>query len=269
MPELPEVEAVCRKLREEVIGQRITGATVLRASITRPQSPDEIALAVTGRRIEAVERRAKNILIRLSGGAYIRVHLRMTGNLYMIPDVRLRPAATRVYFELGRQRAIVFEDARALGSVHVHDQAEVDRILEKLGPEPFSDEFTPAWLTEAARRSSQPAKVFLMDQTKIAGLGNIYAAEALFHARVSPVKNINQLRRPKLDALHGAIVQVLRNAVQSACIAYSRPGRFSEAESYKCFVYDREGQPCLSCGRKIRRIAQGGRSTYYCPGCQK
>src|SRR5208337_2478884 len=110
MPELPEVEAVCRKMREEIIGQRITGATVLRASITRPQSPDDIAEAVRGRRIEAVERRAKNIFIRLSGGRFIRVHLKMTGNLYVIPDVRLRPAATRVYIELGRHRALIFED---------------------------------------------------------------------------------------------------------------------------------------------------------------
>jgi formamidopyrimidine-DNA glycosylase len=269
MPELPEVEAVCRQLRQQVLGQRITAASVLRPRITHPQSPDDVAAAVRGRRIEAVERRAKNILIRLSGGIVVRVHLRMTGNLYVIADVDLRPAATRVYFELGRRRAIVFEDGRALGRIHVHPESEVTALLKELGPEPLSKDFTAAWLTAAARRSRKPAKLFLMDQAQIAGLGNIYAAEALFHARVNPAKIMSQMRRPKLEALHGAIVRVLRDAVQSACIAYSRPGRFSEADSYHCFVYDREGQPCLSCGRKIRRMAQGGRSTYYCPGCQK
>jgi formamidopyrimidine-DNA glycosylase len=269
MPELPEVEAVCRKLRPEIVGQRIRAAAVLRPGITRPQSPDEVAATVRGRRIEGIERRAKNILIRLSGATYIRVHLRMTGNLYVIPDVRLRPAATRVYFELDRHRALIFEDTRALGSVHVHPQPEITRILKKLGPEPLSKAFTAEWLGEAARGSKKPAKLFLMDQARIAGLGNIYAAEALFHARVDPAKIMSRLRRPKVEALHAAIVRVLRDAVQSACIAYSRPGRFSEAEAYQCFVYDREGQPCLICGRFIRRVAQGGRSTYYCPGCQK
>jgi formamidopyrimidine-DNA glycosylase len=269
MPELPEVEAVCRKLRGEVVGRRITGVSVLRAGVTRPQSSDEIEAAVRGRDVEAVERRAKNVLIRLTGGVFIRVHLRMTGNLYVIPDVRLRPAATRVYFEIGHRRAMVFEDGRALGRVNVHSEGEVQRLLGKLGLEPLSEGFTAGWLAEAARRSRRPAKLFLMDQNQIAGLGNIYAAEALFHARVHPGKVMNRLRGPKIHALHGAIVRVLRDAVQSACIAYSHPGRFSEAESYQCFVYDREGQPCLNCGRLIRRIAQGGRSTYYCPGCQK
>ena len=134
MPELPEVEAVCRKLRPEIVGQRIRAAAVLRPGITRPQSPDEVAATVRGRRIEGIERRAKNILIRLSGATYIRVHLRMTGNLYVIPDVRLRPAATRVYFELDRHRALIFEDTRALGSVSCPPAAGDHTDTEKTRP---------------------------------------------------------------------------------------------------------------------------------------
>ena len=244
MPELPEVEAICSKLREQITGERITAAAVLRSGITHPQSPAEVESLVRGQRIEGVERRAKNILIRLSGGWWIRIHLRMTGNLYVLPDIRLRPAATRVCIELSRHRGLVFEDTRALGRLHVHSAAEIQHILQDLGAEPLSPEFTPQWLANAAQRSRKPVKIFLMDQTRIAGLGNIYAAEALFHARIHPAKEINRLRR-KQAALHGAIVRVLQDAVQSACIAYSGPERFNEAESFQCFVYNREGQPCL------------------------
>src|SRR5690348_13996667 len=114
MPELPEVEAICSKLREQITGERITAAAVLRSGITHPQSPAEVESLVRGQCIEVVERRAKNILIRLSGGWWIRIHLRMTGNLYVLPDIRLRPAATRVCIELSRHRGLVFEDTRAL-----------------------------------------------------------------------------------------------------------------------------------------------------------
>ena len=141
--------------------------------------------------------------------------------------------------------------------------------MAPLGPEPLSAEFTPAWLHHAAALSWKPARLFLRDQNTLAGLGNIYAAEALFQARIDPAKPMNRLRHTKLQALHSSIVRVLNDAVQSACKAYSSPARFSEAESFSCFVYDREGDPCLLCRRKVRRTRQGGRSTYYCPGCQK
>ena len=157
MPELPEVEAICRKLREQITGERITSATVLRLGITRPQSSGEVESRVRGRRIEAVERRAKNILIRLSGGCFIRIHLRMTGNLYVIPDVRLRPAATRAWLEISRHRALVFEDARALGRVHVHSAAEIQDIVGQLGAEPLSPEFTPlGWQMPPNVRENRP-----------------------------------------------------------------------------------------------------------------
>jgi formamidopyrimidine-DNA glycosylase len=134
--------------------------------------------------------------------------------------------------------------------------------------EPLSDAFTLDYLITAAR-ARKPAKLFLMDQQHIAGLGNIYAAEALFRSRIHPAKLISKLRRPKLEALFHAIRDVLQEAVLSSEAAYSVPGRFQEAESFACSVYDREGEPCFVCSRKIRRITQGGRSTYYCPTCQK
>lgn len=270
MPELPEVEAVCRRLRDAVpLGQIIARAHVYRPNAVSPQSVGDFESGVAGRRIEAIERRAKNIFLRLSGDVAIRVHLRMTGNLYAVPDVRFHPAGTRVGFEFPNRRGILFTDPRALGRLQVHTSAEVEEILAQFGPEPLSPGFTGSSFLRIAKSSHQPTKLFLMDQTRIAGLGNIYAAEALFRARVNPTRIISGLSRPKLMALHGAIVQVLTDAVQSAWNAYSGPGQFAEGETFPCLVYDREGEACPVCGRAILRIPQGGRSTYYCPGCQK
>jgi formamidopyrimidine-DNA glycosylase len=269
MPELPEVEAVCRKLNEAgILGKRILRAHFQRPAIAWPQIASEIEAAVEGRILRKIERRAKNLLLYLSGDFVLRVHLRMTGNLLMIPDARLAPANTRVSFEFARHRALIFHDPRALGRIHLHTTTELNEILAPLGPEPLSTEFTLDWLRRAAAQSRKPAKLFLMDQNSIAGLGNIYAAEALFRARVDPAKPMNRLSDKKVTALHASIVSVLTDAVQSACKAYSSPAQFGEAEAFSCFVYDREGDSCLICRRKVRRIRQGGRSTYYCPGCQ-
>jgi formamidopyrimidine-DNA glycosylase len=263
MPELPEVEAVCRKLRRDAVGARITLARLIR----RPDR--RLAERLRGRRIAGVDRRGKNILLRLDSGLTLRVHLRMTGNLYVVPDVRFRPALARAVFELDGGGALVFEDPRALGVVELLGPAEADRFAESLGIEPLSDAFTPDWLAGAARRSRAPAKLFLMDQKRIAGLGNIYSAEALFRARIHPAKPMNRLSRKRLERLHQAIVGILDDAVQSACNAYTGPGKFEARETFPLAVYGREGERCPRCGRRIRRIPQHGRSTYFCPGCQR
>lgn len=258
-----------RKLREEAAGQLIRSAHILRPSTVRPQSVDQFEQSVAGKRIVSIERRGKNILLRLSGGLVVRIHLRMTGNLYAVPDVRFRPATTRAYFELPAHRGILFTDPRALGKVHIHTAEEMEDLLRGVGPEPLTEAFTVEWFSAEARKARLPAKLFLMDQRRIAGLGNIYAAEALFRARIHPRRVVSRLSGTRLAALHGAVVQVLREAVDSAVTAYAGPGDFGEAESFHCFVYDREGEACEVCGRSIRRIIQGGRSTYYCPGCQR
>lgn len=269
MPELPEVEAVCRKVRREAAGQTIVDARVERANVVAPDSPEVVARSLRGRAIAGVERRGKNIFLKLDNGWALHVHLRMTGNLYVIPDVRLRLATARAWFELEGGRALIFDDPRNLGRMRLYPAEELSQVFADAGVEPLSREFTADWLAAAVRSSKKPAKLFLMDQQPLAGLGNIYAAEALFRARIDPRKPIGKLRRPKLEALHGAIVDVLREGVESAVRAYSQPGIFQEAESFPCAVYGREGEPCEACGRAIRRIAQGGRSTYFCPRCQK
>lgn len=270
MPELPEVEAVCRRLQDQALGARILQAGIQRHAITRPQPASWVAQEAAGRRIAHIERRGKHILVGLSGQRTLHIHLGMTGNLYVTADVRLRPAETRAWFAFEDGRGLIFEDQRALGRLHLLDPGELERnVLEHLGVEPLSPEFTAAWLAEKAARARQPAKLFLMDQRIVAGLGNIYAAEALFRARIHPGKPLSRVRRQRLERLHAAIVSLLEQAIASAVAAYGAPGRFTEAESFACQVYGRQGEPCFRCGRRIQRILQGGRSTYFCPGCQR
>ena len=262
MPELPEVEAVVRKLRAETAGQ-----VILATRVDRCAAPT-MARRATGRSIEAVERRAKHILIRLSGGMTLHAHLRISGNLRLIPDGRVHTDYARVVFRLSGGGALVLADPRALARVEVRPSPDIDAEMSKLGPEPLSAAFTLERFLTDARASRQPAKLFLMDQRRVAGLGNIYAAEALFRAGIHPERPMRSLRRPRLAALYRAIVEVLRLAVQSAVEAYTGPGLVTEAEVFPVAVYGMEGEPCTGCRRKIRRIPQGGRSTYFCPGCQ-
>jgi formamidopyrimidine-DNA glycosylase len=285
MPEMPEVEAVCRKLRC-LEGAAIAGVRVMRCA------PPALAKRVAGRRIETVDRRGKHILVRLEGGLTLHVHLRMSGNFYPIPDCRFYPAGARVTVELDDGRGLVLDDRRALAKMETERTPVLDaRLAREMGPEPLSDQFTVNHLMTSAKRTRQPAKLFLMDQRRVAGLGNIYAAEVLFTARIDPRKPMHRLSGARIETLHAAIVTLLRDAVQSACRAYAGPGemtarqggtdrrdvdplgavpgRLAEAEIFPLAVYGREGEPCLRCGRVIRRIPQGGRSTYYCPGCQR
>lgn len=269
MPELPEVEAVCRKLVAAAQGAGIVRAVAVRPAVCKPQTPEEVEQALAGCTLQAVERRGKNILLRFSGGRILRVHLRMTGNLYFIPDARFLPAATRFYLELSGGGGIVFDDPRALGRISLLTGGQLPALFAQIGPEPLAPDFTAESFVQSARNSRKPAKLYLMDQASIAGLGNIYAAEALFQAGIHPATPMNRISPLRLKRLHAAILDVLTAAVDSAVAAYSKPGVFSEGESYPVAVYGREGEPCFRCGRSIRRVRQGGRSTYHCPHCQR
>ncbi len=257
---------MCRRVRRLARGRTIVEAQIQRRHITKPQDPDDIERMSTGRRIEDIRRLGKNIFIGLSGGVSLHVHLRMTGNLAVVPDYRLRPLRVSAWFRLDDNQALLFEDPRALGTLRLADPAA---LAAGIGIEPLSRRFTIDRFLEIAKQSRQPAKIFLMDQRHIAGLGNIYAAEALFEASIDPRKPLARLRADRLQALHASIVRVLRTALKSAQAAYERPDAFSEGEWYPVAVYGREGEPCPRCHRRVRRIAQGGRSTYFCPSCQR
>ena len=265
MPELPEVEAVCRKLRKEAVGGIIAEASVLRARTIYPQDAEQLS-KVERHTIESVERRGKNIILHLSGGYALRIHLRMTGNLLVIPDARLQSAKVRVSFRFRDGRGLVFEDTRALGRVNLYEEKELDELLGDIGIEPLSKAFTVAKLVEMASQSRKPSKLFLMDQQHIAGIGNMYAAEALFRARINPKQPMNGIGKKKIEALHSAILAILKEAVKVAVQSYKQPGSYKEMDFA---VYGRKGEPCAVCKRKIARIVQGDRSTYYCPHCQR
>ena len=264
MPELPEVEAIVRKLRRSAKGARIRGFRVLRPRATHPQHPATLEECI-GRTIRSVERRGKNIVMTLDGGLALRVHLRMTGNLQVIPDARFHSSTVRAMLEFDDGRGLVLDDPRLLGSMNLFKEAELEAKLQDVGVDPTTSAFTPEFLMEAVRKSRRPAKLFLMDQWPVAGLGNIYAAESLFRARIHPMTPVGRLRGKRVRALHAAIVEVLNEAIPAAVRSYREPG---DHDGMDYEVYGREGEPCHTCSRTIERIAQGGRSTYFCPRCQ-
>ena len=268
MPELPEVDAVARRLGEWATGRTLVEAHFLRPQTTRPLAASKVARQLKGRMIRGTGRRAKNVLVQLEGGLTLRVHLGMTGNLY-VGGPELRSAATRAWFPLDDGRAMIFDDSRLFGRIQVLTAVELDEFSQQYGVEPLSDAFTAGWLAERMGRSRKPAKVFLLDQAHVVGLGNIWAAEALFAARVHPFTAVNTLKARQVTALHRAIREILSHAVAEAYRHYSTPGTTAESEGFGVAVYNREGQPCPRCRRAVERVAQAGRSSYFCPRCQK
>jgi formamidopyrimidine-DNA glycosylase len=207
LPELPEVEAVCRRLRESLADRRrIVEARILRPGIVRPQDPAMVESAVAGREIQAIRRIGKHILMDLDAdGPTVHIHLRMTGNLYLVPDVRLHVASTRAWFRFADGSGIVFDDPRALGRISVRKPREVP---PDVGPEP-NQISADGFISLARGFSRSPMKLLLMDQSKIAGLGNIYAAEALFQARIHPAKPAGKVSARKLAELHAILIETL------------------------------------------------------------
>jgi formamidopyrimidine-DNA glycosylase len=267
MPELPEVEAVVRRFNESAAGATVHSVKIERPGSIAPQQPAQFK-SLHGETFLKSRRRAKYIFLCFSNQLTVSVHLRMTGNLYVLPDYNFRPHHTRLWFRLSDNRAIIFEDSRALGRVHLVSDDDVARIESSLGPEPLEPTFTPQVLQQILKASPTPIKPFLMDQARIAGIGNIYASEALWHARIHPSTPANALPQSRQKALHAAIQKVLRHAVNSAYAEYTQPGSVSTSESLDIAAYARAGDPCPRCNTPIERIVQSSRSTFFCPHCQ-
>ncbi len=271
MPELPEVEAVVHALRDDgLVGSRLKALTVHRALILGPQSAAEVEDRTVNQIVTRVRRRAKSILIDLSSGETIHVHLRMTGDLRVEADPRFGGADLRVEWQLVRKRRLLFLDPRALGRIRVLTATEMKALDARLGLEPLGRRFTEARFLALTRNSRLPAKLFLMDQSKVAGLGNIYAAEALFRAGISPLKPLNSLSDARLRRLREVIRQMLRSAVHSVYLAYRSPAGYrNHQDDVHRLVYGRSGEVCSTCDTTIQRISQAGRSTYFCKRCQR
>lgn len=276
MPELPEVEHVVRALRRAVLERRILAAEIKLPKLVAPSSPSRFSRKLKGSKIVGVNRRGKFILIELDSDRVLVVHLRMTGKfLVLAPDDPL-PRHAHAIFYLDDDRRVVFRDQRQFGVMKLVATSRLGRTkgISELAPEPFSDDFSVDYLKETFARSRRTLKTLLLDQTRVLGLGNIYAAEALFRARINPFKIASQLSSRRVERLHLAIRDVLRAAVSgnsTSRINLESPNGFSYGEAFGKIwqVYEREGKSCFKCGARIRRLTHAGRSTYWCPACQR
>lgn len=282
MPELPEVEVLKRHLAAHLPGRVIQRAQVFHAKVIRPHRPAEWGRILAGCRFESVQRRGKYLLFLLQTPRREKLtlvgHLGMTGRLYLAGVQEQLPVHVVASLLLGRQQ-LVFEDPRRFGRWTLEASS-----VGALGPEPLDKNFSAQALGARLAGSRQPIKVRLMDQRVVAGLGNIYASEALWRARLSPRRAAGRLRRVEVQRLWRAVRATLREAIASGStlpldFAGSKGGKQlfyygvkEEAHGpyhERLRVYDREGQPCRRCGGRIRRLEQAGRSTFWCPGCQR
>jgi formamidopyrimidine-DNA glycosylase len=259
MPELPEVEHAARILRTAVLGKTVCNVRVLHRAQRRHLSPRAIA-RVRGARIVSVDRRGKHQLLSLSTGDTLVVHFRMTGD-WLVDDAAVPVSKyVRVAIELDDGVRVSLVDPRALSTVTLHRDGST--LLPALGPDPTDPSLGVETLGDALSRRRVSIKVALLDQRVLAGVGNIYAAEALWLARIDPRVIASSLSRARQARLLDAIRSVLAKAQQRSA------GRYRDDGVGRFEVYDREGLPCSRCGTEIRRIVQAARSTYYCPYCQ-
>ena len=268
MPELPEVETIKNELSPHVIGRRFTNVIVCDAKPVKRPSVDEFRREVIGQNISRLERRGKYLIFRLSSDNVLIIHLKMTGTLLLNPEQTDRYA--RVVFNLDDGSQLVFTDRRRLGALWLLENEQA--VIGKLGPEPLAPEFTVETLAERLHKRQAPIKAVLLDQGFIAGIGNMYADEALFAAKIHPLRKANSLSTQEIRKLHKAIVDVLRSAIDNkgaSVDTYKRPdGRLGTAHD-NFNVAHRGGKLCPVCGTPIQRLAVRNRGSYFCPKCQK
>jgi formamidopyrimidine-DNA glycosylase len=267
MPELPEVETIRGQLAPRLEGRTFALVDIFDPRLTRPLDPREVAADLQGERVVAVERRGKYLVVRLEGGAALLVHLRMTGSFGFEPT-----SHERAVVELEDGSRLVYRDVRRFGTWLVVPGDELEPYIGgKNGPEPLGPRFTASWLASQLARRRAPLKAVLLDQRVVAGLGNIYADEALWRAQLNPLRPANGLRDEEVARLHRTIRAVLRLGIErqgSTLRDYAQPDGTTGAMQDEFRVYGREGEPCPRCHRPIAKARVGGRGTWYCPNCQ-
>jgi len=282
MPELPEVEVLARHLRPLIRGKTIRAVNVRRVKVLRPTSPQAFRRTLRGAKFISLSRRGKYLRFQLrtkAGGKPVSLlgHLGMTGRIFLAPKNRRLPKHTAVALDLGASN-LVYEDTRYFGRLTLDNSA-----VDQLGPEPLDDGFSVETFAQLLDRSRQAIKIKLLDQGLVAGIGNIYASEALFRARISPKLAANRLTLAQIRRLRLAIRAVLAEAIELGSTVPLNAGvgktdgffYFGRAPGTPDFyeerlqVYDREAQPCPNCGCLIKRFTQAARSTFYCPHCQR
>ncbi len=265
MPELPEVETIARGLRLELVGKTILSADVLWARTLAMPSSKKFKEQIKGQKIKNVSRRAKFLNLQLE--TYnILIHLRMSGDL-VVRKGKIKPEKhDRLLLYLSGGQTLAFKDTRKFGRVWLTHEPE--RVLGKLGPEPLDKGFTAEWLYNNLRARKRQLKPLLLDQTFLAGLGNIYADECLNMAKLHPLALASTMKPGQAVALHKAIRAVLKEGIRRNGASIDWVYRGGEYQNY-FRVYDREGKPCLACGTTIKKLIVGQRGTHICPKCQK
>ena len=269
MPELPEVETVCRAMRRYLVGRRIVRVRVARKKLRQPLPAGRLR-ALAGQAFTGARRRAKYLLLSLENGQTLLVHLGMTGNLLF------RPAGQKhdhVVFELDGDGPLVFSDPRRFGMVLVLDPGDEKGhpYLAHLGVEPLSAAFDPAYLLEACRRRGRPVKNLIMDGRVVVGVGNIYASEALFRAGIHPQRNAGSLGAAACQRLADEIKAVLARAIRrgGTTISDYRGSGSGGLFQQELMVYGRAGEPCRACDAPLQSLVMAGRNTFFCRQCQR
>lgn len=276
MPELPEVELVAQSLNKLVKGRKIIAAELLRERLAPFNEPSEFSGKLRNSEINRVYRRGKHILFDLNNGQTLVAHLRMSGRFMLLPIERENPKYTHAAFYFADESRLIFQDQRHFGFMRIVESERVfeTKELKFLAPEPFSDEFSPEYFRRALKSAKKTLKEFLLDQKKVTGLGNIYASEAMFLARVNPQTPANEVSAKKANVLFQKIREVLRESIAHGSTLNVNPENidgsyYGGGYSHGWRVYDREKESCVECRAEIVRLKQAGRSTYFCPKCQR
>ena len=272
MPELPEVETIARRLRATIPGKRIGEVCLSGKSLRRPM-PAALAARLQGRLIRGIERRGKYLILEMDPHAFWLIHLGMSGRLFISSRPAERPTHTHATIRFTDGSEMQYRDPRRFGLMDLSEAASLSALpeIQRLGRDPLSSGFRAAWLAAELAQSRREIKAFLLDQGKIAGLGNIYVCEALFQARLHPQRRCHTVTREEAAALARAIRAILRSAIENHGTTFSD---FVDADgepgAHQDFlrVFQREGERCYRCRAFILRVRQGNRSSYYCPGCQ-
>jgi len=274
VPELPEIEVLRRSLEPRLTGRRVERVEVRVPSLREPLEPRQLARRLTGRRILGLRRRGKYLWIDVDGGSTLAVHLGMSGRLTLAPDATPREPHEHLALRLDGGERLRLRDPRRFGAAFVRATAELDHDphFAHLGREPLEPPLTGGELARLAAGRRAPIKSFLMDARRIVGIGNIYASEALFRARVRPDRAVDRIGRTTWERLADAVVAVLEQAIAEGGTTLNdfrdgagKAGLFQVSLA----VYGRDGEPCPRCGARIRRFVQAGRSSFYCLRCQR
>ena len=274
MPELPEVEVIRRGLQRHLPGCKVVGLTAGNKKLRLPMPRKDLKNFIQGARVRSVDRRAKFLLIAMDNGAYLVVHLGMTGRLGIFAGDAPRSKHDHLRLQLDNNMQLRFNDTRRFGSIRVLPPGSDFRntMLADLGPEPFGREFTPEYLQKCAAGKNRPLKNFLMDNRIVVGIGNIYACEILFHARLKPGKKVSGLSLKHWEKVVASSRYILRKAIDSGGTTISDFVNESGKSGYfqlELQTYGKQGQPCYCCSAPIAKKTMAGRSTFFCPKCQK